>query len=72
MSAFRKKKMERINSPDQMDDYIRVTTPAVWITLFALVVMLVLILAWCIFGTVELHDADGNPVDVHLITYVTN
>lgn len=55
-----------------MDDYIRVTTPAVWITLFALVVMLVLILAWCIFGTVELHDADGNPVDVHLITYVTN
>lgn len=72
MSLFREKSMEKISSPDQMDDYIRVTTPSVWIVLLALVVLLVGILAWSILGTVEVHDEEGNPTAIHPITYVTN
>ncbi len=72
MSIFREKSMERISSPDQMDDYIKVTTPSVWIALLALIVLLVGILAWSIFGTVEVHDEDGNPEAIHPIAYVTN
>lgn len=72
MSIFRKKSLERISSPDQMNDHIRVTTPSVWIALLALVVLLVGILVWSILGTVELHDEDGNPEEIHPITYVTN
>ena len=39
MSVFRKKSLDQINSPEQLDDYIRVTTPSVWIVLLALVVI---------------------------------
>ena len=55
-----------------MDDVIRVTTPAVWIALIALIAILVAILIWCIFGTVDMHDENGNPTKIHPITYVTN
>lgn len=71
-NIFREKSLEKISSPDQMDDYIKVLTPSVWIALLALVILLAGILAWCIFGTVETHDAEGNVQDVHPITYVTN
>ena len=72
MNEFKKPKLERISSPDQMDDCIRVTTPAVWITLVVLVVVLVYILVWSIFGTIDLHDENGNVFQIHPITYVTN
>lgn len=73
MSLFRKKiSLEKVSSPEQMDDVIRVTTPAVWIALFALIAILVAILVWSIFGTIELHDANGDPTRIHPITYVTN
>ena len=72
MSVFRKKSLEQINSPEQLDDYIRVTTPSVWIVLLALVVLLVGVLAWSILGTMEVHDEEGNVKEVHAITYVTN
>ena len=72
MSIFREKSIERISSPDQMDDYIKVTTPSVWIALIAIVVLLIGILAWSILGTVEVHDGDGNMQEIHPISYVTN
>ena len=72
MSVFRKKSLDQINSPEQLDDYIRVTTPSVWIVLLALVVLLVGVLAWSILGTMEVHDEEGNVKEVHPITYVTN
>ena len=71
-SIFREKSLDKISSPDQMNDYIRVTTPSVWIALAALVVLLVGILVWSILGTVELHDEDGNPEEIHPIAYVIN
>ena len=71
-SIFREKSMQRISSPDQMDDYIRVTTPSVWIALLALVILLVGILAWTVLGTMEVHDQEGKLTAVHPITYVTN
>ena len=72
MGIFREKSLERISFPDQMDDYIRVTTPSVWIALIALVVLLAGILIWGVLGTVEVHDEYGNAEAVHPITYVTN
>ena len=71
-SIFREKSLERISSPAQMDDYIRVTTPSVWIALLALVILLIGILAWTVLGTMEVHDQDGKLTEVHPISYVTN
>ena len=72
MSIFRQKSLDKVSSPEQLNDYIRVTTPSVWLVLAALVVLLVGMLAWSIFGTVEVTGADGTTKEVHPITFVTN
>ena len=72
MSVFREKSLEKISSPERMDEYIKVTTPSVWVVLVALVVLLAGFLVWSIFGTMEVHDENGNVKEIHPITYVTN
>lgn len=69
---FREKSLERVSSPEQLDDYIRVTTPSVWIVLAATVITLLGILAWSVFGTVEEKNDDGSSKTIHPITFVTN
>ena len=71
-SIFREKSISRVSSPEELNDYIRVTTPSVWIVLIALVVLLVGMLAWSIFGTVERHGENGSLEEIHPITYVMN
>ena len=71
-TIFREKSISKVSSPESLNDYIKVTTPSVWIVLTALVVLLVGILAWSIFGRVKTHTADGNTEEVAPITYVTN
>ena len=71
-SIFRKKSMDRVSSPEALNDYIRVTTPSVWIVLLALAALLVGMLAWSVFGTVEVHNDDGSTEQIHPIIYVMN
>jgi Na+-transporting NADH:ubiquinone oxidoreductase subunit NqrC len=37
---FRNKSVERISSPEQLQDYMRVTTPGVWMVLTAVILLL--------------------------------
>ncbi len=69
---FREKSMKQVNQPEDLDDYIRVTTPSVWVVLIATALVLVAILGWMIFGTVEVHNEDGTVTETHPIIYVTN
>ena len=69
---FRKKSIERISSPEELNDYIRVTTPSVWIVLAALLILLTGMLAWSVFGTVQRYGEDGSVEEVHPIVYVIN
>ena len=45
-SLFRKSSMECISSPEQLTDYLRVTSPAVWIVMAAIILLLVGMLIW--------------------------
>jgi hypothetical protein len=38
--VFRKKSVERISSPEQLQDYMRVTTPGTWMVLAAVILLL--------------------------------
>ena len=38
---FRKKSVERVSSPEQLNDYIRVANPSLWLVLGAVIVLLV-------------------------------
>ena len=52
-SLFREKSIERVSSPEQLNDYIRVTDPSVWIALAAVVFLLTGICVWGIFGKLD-------------------
>ena len=69
---FREKAMNRVSSPEQLNDYIRVTSPSVWIVLIALIVLLIGMLAWSILGRIEVHKEDGSTQKIAPISYVTN
>ena len=71
-SIFREKSMDRVSGPESLNDYIRVTSPSVWITLLALVILLSGMLAWSIFGKVTVQHEDGSTEEVHPISFVIN
>jgi len=52
-NLFRKKSMERISSPEQLNAYIRVSTPSVWMLLGAIVVLLTGVCVWGVFGHMD-------------------
>lgn len=52
-SIFNKKATEKLRSPDDLDTYIRVTSPSVWAALAACLALLAGLLAWGVFGTVS-------------------
>lgn len=50
---FRKKAMERISNPNQLNEYIKVSSPSIWTILIAAIVLLLGLGFWGIFGTME-------------------
>ena len=52
-AIYRKKSLEKIKSPEALNDYVQVTSPGVWLLLAAAVVLLVGALIWSVFGHAE-------------------
>lgn len=52
-SIFRKSSMDRVNSPEQLNDYIRVTNPSVWVVLAAVILLLAGIFIWGFYGSLS-------------------
>lgn len=52
-SIFRKKSLDRISSPEEIDDYMKVTSPSMWIVLAVIVLLLLAVLFWSITGRIE-------------------
>ena len=63
-TLFRKKTIERINSPEQLADYLRVTNPGVWVILTAIILLLVGIFFWASIGQLETKK-DAKVVIMH-------
>ncbi len=61
---FREKSLKRITSPEELGDYLRVTSPSVWMILAAVILLLVGVLFWSatssidsfITGTAQVED----------------
>ncbi len=60
---FRKSSIDRVNSPEQLNEYIRVTNIGVWLVLAAIVVLLVGVLIWSVWGTLETTIDTGMVVE---------
>lgn len=50
---FRKSSIDRVSSPEQLNDYIKVTNPGVWLVLAAVIVLLMGACVWGMFGRLE-------------------
>ena len=50
----------RISSPEQVDDYIRVTTPGMWLLVAAILILLAAIIIWGFAGKLEVENIDEN------------
>lgn len=48
---FRKSSLDKVTGPEQLDDYIRVASPSLWIMLGAVVLLLAAVLVWSVTGT---------------------
>ncbi len=56
---FRKESIERISSPEQIDDYIRIASPSALLILVAILVVLVGLIIWSVFGQITVQGAAG-------------
>lgn len=45
---FREKNLERLESPEQLNDYLRVTSPGVWMILSAVILLLIGVFIWAV------------------------
>ena len=52
-NIFRQESLDRISSPEQLNDYIKVANPSVWVIIAAAILLLAGLLAWSALGTVE-------------------
>lgn len=50
---FRKKSIERIQSPEQLNDYIKVANPGVWMILAAIIILLAGAIVWGCLGHLD-------------------
>ena len=62
---FRKKSLERISSPEELHDYMHVTSPRLWMILTAIVVLLAGFIAYASTTTLE----NTMPITVQIETF---
>ncbi|MCR5093367.1 MAG: hypothetical protein K6B72_05285 [Lachnospiraceae bacterium] len=67
-SLFRKASVDRLSSPEQLNDYLHVTTPAVWAVLAATIALLAGIFLWSCFAVIESYAPGSASVDDGVMT----
>ena len=50
---FREKSVEVIESPEALNDYLRVTSPGIWLILASVVLFLIAVCIWGVFGHID-------------------
>ena len=68
-SLFRKKNLDRVSSPEQLGDYLRVTSPSIWIVLAAVIVLLASLFLWSSVTAVESYAAGTAEVRDGVLTF---
>ena len=56
---FREKSLERLNSPDEFDKYVKVSTPGTWILIAGIVLIVIGIFVWGILGDIPTYISVG-------------
>ena len=71
-SIFNRRAAEKLRSPDDLDKYVRVTSPGKWAVAAALALLLAGLLAWGVFGAVSTSvTATGTCVDGRAVCFLS-
>ena len=63
--------MQRISSPEKLNDYIQVANPNVWMIMAAIIILLASVLVWGFFGSVSTtHTVKGLAKDGQIVCYI--
>ena len=65
---FRQKSIDRVNSPENLDEYIRVSNPGVWLLLVSVIVLLVGACIWGALGHIDSTVATGVRAENGTVT----
>ena len=71
-SLFREKTVQRISSPEQLTDYLRVTNPGIWVILAAVILLMAGVFVWSATGRLETTADVKVVVEDHTGTVITN
>ena len=53
VQLFREKSLEAVESPESLNDYLKVTSPGVWLILSAVIALLIGAILWGVFGHIR-------------------
>lgn len=65
---FREKSLERVNSPEKLDDYLKIANPTIWLVLIAIVIGCVGFVIWAYVGTIDYYDDCGGECKNGVLT----
>ena len=65
---YRQKSIDRISSPEQLNDYLRVTSASVWVILAAVILLLAGLLIWSSTATIESYTEGSSQVQGGVMT----
>ena len=69
---FNRKATEKLRNPDDLERYIRVTSPSVWVVLGACVILLAGLLIWGLLGSVSTSvEATGAVVNNRAVCFLS-
>lgn len=68
---FREKSLQKVKSPDNLNEYIRVANPSIWLIMAAIIILLIGFCTWAVFGSVKtVVEADVHCENGTVTCYV--
>lgn len=55
-TIFREKNVNELNSPDELNEYLRVTSPSTWLVISAVIVLLAGLIVWASVGEIQTKE----------------
>jgi len=69
-TIFRQKSLDRVSSVEDMEKYIKTTTPSLWLLLVSIIVLLAGVITWAAVGKINVETVSGCNVTNGTITCI--
>lgn len=62
-TIFRQKSLDRVTSVEDLDKYIKTTTPSLWLLLASIIIFLLGIIVWAVVGKINVESVSGCSIN---------